>query len=58
MNRKQEDKMQFSREKRLEKEKSIHQSCQPIMLVDGLCYTIGQSIRLSQNIYHALEKNI
>ena len=36
INKKQGDQRQFSQEKRLEKRKRIHHSCQPIIPVDGL----------------------
>ena len=38
MNKKQEDQMQFSPEKRLEKRKWIHHACQFIIPIDGSCY--------------------
>ena len=41
INKKQGDQLQFSPEKRLEKGKWIHDSCQLTIPVDGFCYKMG-----------------
>ena len=49
LNKKQGDQIQFFPEKRLEKRKWIHHSCQINIPVDGLCYKKEQLYRRSIN---------